>query len=76
MKAQIIPIGNSKGIRIPKMILEQCHFGGTVELEVKNHQLIIRASKAVRQGWDQAFAEMREHQDDVLLDQDKHVSNT
>ena len=41
MRTSIVRIGNSQGIRIPKIILEQCHLGPDVELEVKIKKLII-----------------------------------
>lgn len=43
MKARIVKIGDSKGIRMPKPILEQCNLQDEVEIEVENKQLIIRA---------------------------------
>ena len=69
MKATITKIGNSKGIRIPKPILEQCDLKDEVELEVRNHELIIRSSYSPRHNWEQAFRKMAERGDDVLLDQ-------
>ena len=56
MRIDIVPIGNSKGIRLSKTILEQCGFQETVEAEVVDHQLVIKASHRVRQGWDKAFS--------------------
>ena len=41
MKVERVRIGNSRGIRIPKPILEQCGFGNTVELRVENDCLVI-----------------------------------
>jgi antitoxin MazE len=56
MKAAIVPIGNSKGIRIPRAVLEQCHFTDEVDLEVKGETLILKSiNKTPRQGWDEAF---------------------
>lgn len=43
MKARIVKIGDSKGIRMPKPILEQCNLQDEVEIEVEKKQLIIRA---------------------------------
>jgi len=51
MKATIIPIGNSRGIRIPKAILEQCNMEKDVFLEVKGENIII----------------MKENKDDRLI---------
>ena len=58
MKARIIRIGNSQGIRIPKPLLEQSGLGEEVELEVQHHQIIIRAAERPRQGWEAAFQSM------------------
>ena len=66
MKADIIPIGNSKGIRIPKALLEQCGFAESVEIEVENNNLVLRPSVELRSGWEDAFREMAAQQDDSL----------
>ena len=58
MKATIIKIGNSQGIRIPKPILEQCGFEKEVELEVHENELLIRSSKQPRKNWGKAFQTM------------------
>lgn len=69
MKATIVKIGNSRGIRIPKPILDQCGFENEVDLEVHNHALIIRSTSQTRCGWSAAFHRMAQQEDDVLLDQ-------
>jgi antitoxin MazE len=60
MKTRIIAIGNSQGIRIPKVLLEQSGLGEEVELEVHDAQLVIRPAARPRQGWDEAFCAMAE----------------
>jgi antitoxin MazE len=71
MKATIVPIGNSKGIRIPRVILEQCHFTNEVELEVKGDALILKSiNKKPRDGWDEAFKSMHAKGDDKPLLED------
>jgi len=70
MKAKIIKIGNSQGISIPKIILEQSGFGEEVELEVRNRQLILRPSHHIRKGWEDDFRAMAEKKDDQLLDEE------
>ena len=68
MKANIISIGNSKGVRIPKSILEQCNFNDEAELEVENNKLVIKpVKKKIRKGWDKAFKLMHERKEDTLL---------
>ena len=39
MKIAIVPVGDFKGIRIPKDLLEQCGFGGEAELTVEENRL-------------------------------------
>ncbi len=70
MKTNFVRIGNSKGIRLPKSVLEQCHFKDTVEIEVQNNALVIRAVQAPRSGWPEAFSKMAQHKDDKFLDED------
>ena len=70
LKTQIVRIGNSKGIRLPKTILEQCHLKDQVELLVEGNRLIICSANAPRSGWNNAFADMAARGDDGLLDKD------
>lgn len=70
MKSSIVRIGNSRGIRIPKAILEQCRLGSTVELEVRDGQLVVRPVVTPRSGWEEAFRQMAERGDDTLLDRE------
>lgn len=72
MRADIVPIGNSKGIRIPKTILEQCHIKKEVVLEVEDDSIIIKPVKRVpRKKWEQCFKKMKENKDDKLVIDDK-----
>lgn len=68
MKTRIVQIGNSHGIRIPKILLEQSGLLDEVELEVKDRQIIIRTVHKPRAGWDSRFRDMAENSDDELLD--------
>ena len=70
MRTKLVPIGNSKGLRLPKSVIEQCGLDAEVELEVKKDHLIVRAAPAPRAGWDAAFARMARRGDDALLDAD------
>ena len=69
IRTRIIKIGNSQGIRIPKLLLEQSGIYAEVEIEVQGDRLIIRTATNLRAGWDAAFAAMTKEQDDVLLDE-------
>jgi antitoxin MazE len=70
MKTNIVRIGNSKGIRLPKSVLEQCHLKDVVEIEVDGNTLILRPARLSRSGWNQSFGKMAKHKVDALLDQD------
>jgi antitoxin MazE len=69
-RTNIVQIGNSQGVRIPKPLLEQSGLGGDVELEVRRGEIRIRKAKRLRQGWDDAFQNMAERGDDALLDEE------
>jgi len=70
MKTNIVRIGNSKGIRLPKSVLDQCRLKDSVELEVEGNALVIRPVHAPRSGWVEAFSGMARHGDDKFLDED------
>ena len=70
VRTRIIKIGNSRGIRIPKALLEHAGLNEEVELEAQQNQVVIRAVGKPRQGWEEAFRAMVEHGDDQLLDED------
>lgn len=55
MKANIIQVGNSKGIRIPETIIKEYNIEDTVELELKEDQIILRPSTNPRKGWAAKF---------------------
>ena len=69
MKTALIRIGNSRGVRIPKAILEECGLKDEVDLEVREDHLVIRASARHRTNWEEAFRRMDERGDDALLDE-------
>jgi len=68
MRAHIIRIGNSRGIRLPRSVLQECHFGATVDLSVEEGILVVRPVLSPRAGWDEAFRSMADGGDDALLD--------
>ena len=75
MRARVIKIGNSQGLRIPKPILEQTGIMDDVEIEVEKNQIIIRPVKNAREGWDAVFKRMGEKGDDGLIIDDS-MSNS
>jgi antitoxin MazE len=68
MRAEIIKIGNSRGLRIPKAVLEQCGMKTIVDLKVKDHSLIITPYEEPRAGWEENFKLMAQNNEDTLLD--------
>jgi antitoxin MazE len=76
MRARVVKIGNSQGIRIPKSLLEQTGIMNDVELEVEKNQIIIRPISNPRTGWDNAFKAMADRGDDALINGDDTISHS
>lgn len=58
MKAQLVRIGNSRGVRLPKAVIDQADLEDVVELEVEDGRVIISASRSPRAGWERAAREL------------------
>lgn len=69
IRSKVVKIGNSRGIRIPRTLLEQAGLNNEVEMMVEGDKLIIQPAGVPRQGWDAQFSAMSEHGDDRLLDE-------
>jgi antitoxin MazE len=68
IRLKVVQIGNSQGIRLPKLLLAQCGIKKEVEAEAIEGTIVLRpAKKSARKGWDQAFLEMAQQGDDQLL---------
>ena len=68
MLVSIVPIGNSKGIRIPKSILKQLNIEEKVELEVHDKEILIKpVTKKPREGWYKEFVRMHQEEDDKII---------
>jgi antitoxin MazE len=68
-KAHLVQIGNSRGVRIPKVWLEQLGFSDEVELAVQADQLVIRSARRPRDGWENQFRVMHERGDDRPIEE-------
>jgi antitoxin MazE len=68
VKTRIVAIGNSQGIRIPKLLLEQTGLSGEVEISAEGRALRIEPASRPRAGWAAAFQEMARRGDDTSLD--------
>ncbi len=69
IQSKVIKIGNSRGVRIPRPLLEQAGLTEDIEMTVEGDRLVIKSINHPRQGWSERFAEMAEHGDDHLLDE-------
>jgi antitoxin MazE len=67
MRTELVRIGNSRGIRIPKPIIEQCGFGETVEVRVERDCLIVSPERRPRQNWSDIFRAAGSAAPDELL---------
>lgn len=70
IKTRLVKIGNSHGVRIPKIVRDQVGLTDSIELEVHGDELIVRSSAAPRSDWAAQFREMAMRHDDGLLDAD------
>jgi antitoxin MazE len=68
MKAHLIQIGNSRGVRLPKAVLEEAQLGEEVDLKAEPGCIVIRSARRVRTGWAEAAQQMRARGDDLLTD--------
>jgi antitoxin MazE len=67
MELSVINIGNSKGIRLSKTILEKYSINDKIELILEKGYIILKPKAEPRKGWDNAFKKMHENGDDQLL---------
>lgn len=67
MELSVINIGNSKGIRLSKTILEKYSITDKIELILEKGYIILKPKSEPRKNWDKAFRKMHENGDDQLL---------
>jgi len=67
MEISVVQIGNSKGIRLSKTLLEKYNIKDTVELILEKGYIILKPKANPRKGWEKAFKKMHENQDDKPL---------
>ncbi len=68
MKTRIVRIGNSRGIRLPKVVLEEAQLADEVELRAERGRIVICSASRPRAGWAEAARRMRARGEDQLLD--------
>lgn len=67
MKTHLVRIGNSRGIRLPKPLIDQVGLTDEVEIRVEGNAIIIERASS-REGWAEAAQRMHAHGEDELLD--------
>ena len=70
MEIPIIPIGNSKGIRLSKTLIQKYDLTDSVELILNEEYIILKPVSKPRKDWEEAFKEMHENKDDKLMVED------
>jgi antitoxin MazE len=67
MELSIINIGNSKGIRLSKTILEKYNIQDKIEIILEKGFIVLKPKAEPRKNWEKAFQEMHKNGDDQLL---------
>jgi antitoxin MazE len=76
MDIPLISIGNSKGIRLSKTVLEKYHIQDSMELILEKDHIVLKPKTSVRKGWEKAFKKMHENGDDKSLIKDVFKDET
>ena len=76
MEIPVINIGNSKGIRLSKALLEQYNISDTVELILEKGRIILKPKSIPRKGWEKSFKQMHANGDDKLMIDDVFEDET
>lgn len=70
MRVKLVKIGNSRGVRLPKAVIEEAGLGDRLDLEVRDGAVVLRSAERPREGWAEAAAACREAGEDSLADWD------
>ncbi|MFZ4754277.1 MAG: AbrB/MazE/SpoVT family DNA-binding domain-containing protein [Chitinophagaceae bacterium] len=76
MELSVINIGNSKGIRLSKTILEKYSINDKIELILEKDYIILKPKTEPRKGWEKSFKKMHQNGDDQLLMNDVFEDET
>jgi antitoxin MazE len=69
VKAKLVQIGNSRGVRLPKPVIDQAGLGEEVDIQVRDGAVVITSARPLRRGWAEAALSAHAHGDDGLLDE-------
>lgn len=67
-KTRIVRIGNSRGIRVPKILLDQAQLPDEVELHAEPGRLVVQGVRRPRTGWAEAARAMVQARHDGMVD--------
>jgi len=67
MDVSLISIGNSKGIRLSKTLIEKYNIQDTIELILEKGFIILKPKTSARKEWEKSFKKMHENGDDKSL---------
>ena len=70
MQTKLVRIGNSRGVRLPKAVIDQAHLEDDLEIAVRDDAVIIRAVRSLRAGWAESAATCHAAKEDSLSDWD------
>lgn len=76
MEVAIISIGNSKGIRLSKTVLEKYNIQDSIELILEEDRIVLKPTTKPRKGWEKSFKKMHKNGDDKLLIDDVFEDET
>jgi antitoxin MazE len=66
MKTRLVRIGNSRGVRLPKPLIEEAGLSEEVEVRARQGSIIILPVAGIRAGWAEAAERLRRAQDGLL----------
>lgn len=76
MEVSVIKIGNSKGIRLSKELLDRYNIKDKIDLILENGQILLKPVSSPREGWEDSFKDMHDNGDDKLLIDDVFEDET
>ncbi len=68
MKTKLVPIGNSRGVRLPKPMIEEAELSNEVDIHMRDGAIIITSMKNTRAGWAKSARLMHDREEDKLID--------
>jgi antitoxin MazE len=68
MKKKLVPIANSRGVRLPKPMIEEAGLSDEVEMHVRDGEIIITSMNKARAGWAEAAKALHDRKEDTLSD--------